>query len=243
MVSTPIGANYLPEPSQKPVTVTPMPQIPSNLPVIPNSTSPIMQPTLQTGMPYMPNFFSQASTGQHTFPVLYNSPVPATAVPTEVQPVSLYAEYMGNPYNVPSPDVYNLGGKNEVSVENPPAAKANVECESNAATAASSVSVTNINLDLNKNNNHPSGAVVKSNYTTNFFQSSNYFGNSTAASCIPAGSEILFGVEQCNVSGIQGINIPITTESKTTTDVWSAAGTESFQLAFTREPCKLNLTV
>lgn len=188
-----------------------MPQVSTALPIIPNSTSPIMQPTLQTGMPYMPNFFSHAPTSQHTFPVLYNSPVPATATPTEVQPVSLYAEYMGNPYNVPSPDVYNLGGKGEVNVENASPANANVECEP--------VSVTNIDLDLNKNNSQPSGAVVKNNNTTNFFQSSNYFGNATAASCIPVGSEILFGVEQCNVSSIQGINIPITTESKTTTDV------------------------
>lgn len=170
-----------------------------------------MQPTLQMGMPYMPNLFSPAPTSQHTFPVLYNSPVPATTTPTEVQPVSLYAEYLGNPYNVPTPDVYNLERKGEVNAENSP---------SNANVESQSVPVTNINLDLNKNNSQTSGAVVKNNNSTNFFQSSNYFGNSTAAGCIPVGSEILFGVEQCHVGGMQGINIPITTESKTTTDVW-----------------------
>jgi len=38
---------------------------------------------------------------QHTFPVLYNSPtvIPSTTA-TEVQPMSLYSEYIGNPYNI-----------------------------------------------------------------------------------------------------------------------------------------------
>lgn len=77
-----------------------------------------------------------------------------------------------------------------------------------------------INSDLNKNNNQSSGAVAKNNNPTNFFQSSNYFGSTTATGgCIPVGSEILFGVEHCSVGSVQGVNIPITTESKTTTDV------------------------
>ncbi|XP_044272751.1 Golgi-specific brefeldin A-resistance guanine nucleotide exchange factor 1 [Tribolium madens] len=43
---------------------------------------PFLQPTLQPGMPYL-----YAKNQSHTFPVLYNSPV------------SLYSEYVGNPYN------------------------------------------------------------------------------------------------------------------------------------------------
>ncbi|KAJ8916109.1 hypothetical protein NQ315_004476 [Exocentrus adspersus] len=219
MVSTPIGINYPHDTSQKPVTVTPMPQVPSNIPVIPNSTSPIMQPTLQTGMPYMPNFFSPTPAGQHTFPVLYNSPVPATSTPTEVQPVSLYAEYMGNPYNSPSPDVIDHGINSDVNIQSIPVATTSEGGEP-YATSIGSVPATNINLDLNKNNSQPGAVIGKNNNPTNFFQSSNYFSNSSAPNFIPVGSEILFGVEQSNLtSNVQGKNIPITTESKTTTDV------------------------
>lgn len=94
MVSTPIGNSEI------------MPVVSSTaLPIIPNSTTPIMQPTLQPGMPYMPNYFTspmpqlQNNSAQHTFPVLYNSPTIPLTTTTEVQPVSLYAEYIGNPYN------------------------------------------------------------------------------------------------------------------------------------------------
>ncbi|CAG9763319.1 unnamed protein product [Ceutorhynchus assimilis] len=79
MVSTPIGSTQTP------------------------STS-ILQPTLQPGMPYMPNLLTSANQQQgqqHAFPVLYNSPtvIPSTTT-TEIQPLSLYAEFLGNPYNL-----------------------------------------------------------------------------------------------------------------------------------------------
>ncbi|KAJ8926524.1 hypothetical protein NQ314_021126 [Rhamnusium bicolor] len=221
MVSTPIGPTYAPDTLQKPVTITPMPQVSNNLPTIPNSTTPIMQPTLQTGMPYMPNFFTPPPMSQHTFPVLYNSPMIPSTTTTEIQPVSLYAEYMGNPYNVPTPDVYNLETQNEVNVENVSVSNSNLECESHSIVKdiVSDV-ITNVNLDVNKNNSQASCEVIQNNNPTNFFQSSNYFSNTSTASYIPVGSEILFGIEQNN-SNIQGINIPITTntEAKTTTDV------------------------
>ena len=217
MVSTPIGSTYTPDTLQKPITVTPMPQVSNNLPSIPNSTTPIMQPTLQTGMPYMSNFFSPTPTSQHTFPVLYNSPMIPSTTPTEVQPVSLYAEYMGNPYNVPSPDVYNLEATHEGNLEN---VSVSVSESYSAVNDTVSHAVTNVNLDANRNNSQANSEVTQNNNPTNFFQSSNYFNNTTTASYIPVGSEILFGLEQ-NMSNLQGIDIPITTvsETKTTTDV------------------------
>ncbi|KAL3273590.1 hypothetical protein HHI36_015022 [Cryptolaemus montrouzieri] len=105
MVSTPIGPVMSQDALQTSKSPVQHAYLPSQnsvpLPIIPNSTAPLMQPTLQPGMPYMPNIFIP-SDQQHTFPVLYNQQpiVPATTPPTEVQPMSLYAEYMGNPYNV-----------------------------------------------------------------------------------------------------------------------------------------------
>lgn len=43
---------------------------------------------------------SQNSNQGQTFSGLYSGPQITTSPPTEVQPVSLYSEYMGNPYNV-----------------------------------------------------------------------------------------------------------------------------------------------
>ncbi|KAJ3644551.1 hypothetical protein Zmor_022276 [Zophobas morio] len=58
---------------------TPIAPTPQNVPPPP---PPFLQPTLQPGMPYL-----YSKNQSHTFPVLYNSPV------------SLYSEYVGNPYN------------------------------------------------------------------------------------------------------------------------------------------------
>ncbi|RZC32907.1 Sec7 domain containing protein [Asbolus verrucosus] len=75
---------------------TPIASTPQNqLPNVPPPPPPFLQPTLQPGMPYL-----YSKNQPHTFPVLYNSPVITTAAPTEIQPVSIYAEYMGNPYNI-----------------------------------------------------------------------------------------------------------------------------------------------
>jgi hypothetical protein len=49
---------------------------------VPPPPPPFLQPTLQPGMPYL-----YSKSPPHTFPVLYNGPV------------SLYSEYVGNPYN------------------------------------------------------------------------------------------------------------------------------------------------
>ncbi|KAJ8979327.1 hypothetical protein NQ317_006941 [Molorchus minor] len=199
MVSTPIGSSYTVDTSQKPIPITTLPQVSNNHPTIPNSTTPILQPTLQTGMPYMSNL----------------SPTIPSTTTTEVQPVSLYAEYMGNPYNVPTPDVYNLA-RNEVNAESI-VAKSGTECESQSVPDNTlSVDVTNVNLDLNKNSSADS-EVTQNNNPTNFFQSSNYFSSTATPGFIPVGSEILFGVQQ---GCIQGVNIPVTNSvDKNTTDV------------------------
>nr|CAI5834185.1 unnamed protein product [Callosobruchus analis] len=177
MVSTPIGSAYPTEPP-RPTPVTPMPQVATPVvPVpIPNST-PIMQPTLQTGMPYMSNFFTPSSP--HSIPILYNSAPVATQ--QDSQPHSLYAEYVSNPYNVPSQDY-------------------------------------KFEEDQNKNSaNGGRSDEVENNNSTNLFKSSNYFDDDRGAGCIPAGSEILFGVEQGS-SSVCNVNIPISTraESKAT---------------------------
>lgn len=100
MVSTPIGATIEQKPSV-PTPPIPPPQpiysaieTPVSLPATPNSPGiPIYQPCVSypTKTVYAPN-----SQG-HTFPVLYSTPPISTS--TDIQPVSLYAEYMGNPYN------------------------------------------------------------------------------------------------------------------------------------------------
>ncbi|VEN52792.1 unnamed protein product, partial [Callosobruchus maculatus] len=177
MVSTPIGPTY-PTDSPRPTPVTPMPQVATSVvPVpIPNST-PIMQPTLQTGMPYMSNFFTPSSP--HSIPILYNSaPV---GKQQDSQPHSLYAEYVSNPYNAPSQDYKFEEDQNK-----------------NSANAGRSDEVEN-------------------NNSTNLFKSSNYFDDDRSAGSIPAGSEILFGVEQSS-SSVCNVNIPISTraESKAT---------------------------
>lgn len=201
MVSTPIGPTHNQEASQKPVNIISMSQVSNTFPHIPNST-PIMQPTLQTGLPYMSNLFAPSPQTQHTFPVLYNSPmvIPSTTT-TEVQPMSLYAEYIGNPYNIPSPDVYKLDVSSELLAEN---------VESKFPSEES-----NFNVDLNKNT---SIEEKRNNNPANFFQSSNYFSNASAPNLIPAGSEILFGVEQANIN-LQNVNIPITTNESRSTDI------------------------
>lgn len=70
---------------------TPIP--PSSVANLPPPPPP--PPFIQSGQhPYLYHPKNQG----HTFPVLYSSPVITTSGPTEVQPVSLYSEYMGNPY-------------------------------------------------------------------------------------------------------------------------------------------------
>ncbi|CAH0564253.1 unnamed protein product [Brassicogethes aeneus] len=114
MVSTPIGpshgapaAPYRPLPP--PVSIAPLvaPPLVSNSPLLPpNQTTPIIQPQPS----YMSSFYAGAanstSTAGHTFPVLCgNAPMLPPAAATEVQPVSLFTDYVVNPYNAASTDL------------------------------------------------------------------------------------------------------------------------------------------
>ncbi|KAK9887809.1 hypothetical protein WA026_000124 [Henosepilachna vigintioctopunctata] len=197
MVSTPIGpvipsdmpqlAPPPPPPSQR-TYLHPQNVVP--LPVIPNSTTPLMQPTLQPGMPYMPNIFVPSGQ-QHTFPVLYNQQpiVPATTPPTEVQPLSLYAEYMGNPYNItPAENYRHIENDNQYdeSKQNTVLDTSGMSNDNDVCRSINTVENNNPEFERMSNNNSVS---------TSYFQSSNYFGNQVNNSNIPPGSEILYGAQ------------------------------------------------
>lgn len=158
----------------------------------------ILQPTLQPGMPYMmPNLLTNSSSITtppnygHTFPVLYsnNSPVITTASPTEVQPVSLYTDYVNNPYN----------NNNETG---PVISIPNIDDEE-AIEQQEQQSDPLLLLNSNNNNCNVGTVVVSTDESTasiinntnnNFFQSANYFRTDTSANNTNfPGSEILFG--------------------------------------------------
>lgn len=132
----------------------------------------------------------------HTFPVLYNNPLITTTSPLEVQPVSLYSEYINNPYNQQqqqqqqTSDNADDGGVQKITNVNVLweqylQQKQNLQCQAS--------------LDGNKNLNE------ENSRTDNMFRSANYFNN-TDSGVIPPGSEILFG-------GTQAANIPNITSS------------------------------
>lgn len=128
----------------------------------------------------------------HTFPVLCGNPLITTTTPLEVQPVSLYSEYIDNPYNVHASqsreDLSVLDGKPPVDASALWAQylyqKHELQCQNK--------------MDANRNTNEQHMNTA----STDMFKSSNYF--SIEANAIPPGSEILFG------NG-QGANIPVFT--------------------------------
>lgn len=228
MVSTPITAAQEPPPpiakDISSVQVKPPAPISIPLPVMPaNMQIPqqiYQQPTLPM-MPPMPNLLTNVPTNQgHTFPVLYNNPSITTS-PTEVQPISLYSEYMGNPYNVGVPptqpvvtnDNFNstqssLESFIQQQINNSPVRiqqqPANVNVENTIPI--------NLGNDVNKNQNFESNQPA-ANITqpSNFFQSSNYFSMNTNQGFIPPGSEMLFGGNDN-----MGLNIPTVTTAEST---------------------------
>ncbi|XP_045476199.1 Golgi-specific brefeldin A-resistance guanine nucleotide exchange factor 1 [Harmonia axyridis] len=207
MVSTPIGPVLPPDMSQmsKPplssnsqTYLPPLNTVP--LPVIPNSTAPLLQPTLQPGMPYMPNLFVPAGP-HHTFPVLYNQQpvVPATTPPTEVQPMSLYAEYMGNPYNVTPVENFRLENENKVGeVGN----QTNETQPPSIPTDTSNLTSNDNDVGRTVNNNNADFDRVANNngVAASYFQSSNYFSSQIDAT-IPPGSEILYATQGIRAQG------------------------------------------
>lgn len=222
MVSTPIGSTQALDMTERiPTTTLPKyqttatPPQESTNPFLPNSAT-LMQPTLQPGLPYMSNLFP--SQQSHSFPILYNGPFPPTTSTTsEVQPVSLYSEYLGNPYNTTSVPQNTI-------TETPPLVETEIVVDSGVSSNIisdlnSSHQITNSNIDMNRNssNNINSSNFIENNNSTIFFQSSNYFNSGSSSNVIPVGSEILFGVN------IQSPNANIYVDNKestaTTTDV------------------------
>lgn len=111
---------------------------------------------------------SQSVANQgHSFPVLYTSPPIGANLPTEATPtpISLYSEYMGNPYTLSS-NTFSVYGPQPMLVY------------PNLSDTSDSIVQT---------------AADMSNAETNIFQSSNYFYTDPNSTNIPVGSEILFG--------------------------------------------------
>lgn len=186
MVSTPIGPTVptdIPG-NQPPYCAYPQQTVP--VPNIPNSSSPILQPTLQPGMPYMQNFFIPQCT-------LYNPqqsavPPPSISQPMSVQPSSLYNEYTINPYNLAKPssdgEISSSGLNNFANVT---ANETTQNVDDNNSKPM--LNVENNNMNSNKQNNNP--------VPSNFFPSS-YFEKQE----IPPGSEFLFGVQPLVVNNL-----------------------------------------
>lgn len=241
MVSTPIGAptstaNAIHTAKYVSPLVQPLPTLPPKqlhqstvpppipLPPLPNSTTPIIQPMLpsfQPTVPYMPNLpnllVNTPSNQGHTFPVLYGQGS------AEVQPISLYSEYIGNPYNnfaspeninctIPNPNNVNYDNE-QTSVSSPVQTSVDFQVLDNFNINSQPKNSLNTDEneqpseDLNKNTEgtpnvlEPSYTVnsssdVQHNYQTSIFQSSNYFCPDSSAEFIPPGSEMLFTSEQ-----------------------------------------------
>lgn len=202
MVSTPIGVTQTQDVTERQSTIpTSLPQMPvqqeTTNSFLTNQAT-MMQPTLQPGLPYMSNLFPSQTS--HSFPILYNGPFPpSTSTTSEVQPVSLYSEYLGNPYNTVT--------RTEQSDIKERADNSNVSPDDSQFVSTN----TDMNRNSNSNNNVNSG--MENNNSTIFFQSSNYFSNVSNTNFIPVGSEVLFGV---NVQ-TPNTNIVIDDNQRTTT--------------------------
>lgn len=181
MVSTPIGPS-VPESSINTSTST-------------SPTAPNIQQYQNLG-----NILGNSAYTQppHTFPILYNNSF-ITSTPMEVQPVSLYTEYIDNPYNLTSTEPKVA----PVTVTTP---ESNLAADTNALWAQylqqKQILQCQSNLDTNKNKANESAS------NTDVFRSSNYFN--TESNAIPPGSEILFGSGQ---NATQTANIPIFSNS------------------------------
>lgn len=250
MVSTPIGAPSAtnipnntfkyPTPIVQPLPTAPPQQLlqstvqpPIPLPALPTSTTPLVQhtvPNFQPTIPYisnMPNLLVNTLSSQgHTFPVLYSQP------PTEIQSISIYSEYLGNPYNnlvsretnvnctIPNQNIIidnqqptppPLQTTNVVDVQE--LDNCNINLQSNIQNSLYSLDVNQqqSSEDLNRNpqsnqttseDSVDNNLEVQPNCQTNIFQSSNYFRSDTGSDFIPPGSEILFTTEQKSQSSL-----------------------------------------
>ncbi|KAK9718628.1 Guanine nucleotide exchange factor in Golgi transport N-terminal [Popillia japonica] len=212
MVSTPIGPptsevpNVQLSPSKMSVTSTNLPPSIQPVPII--SSLPSYQPSIPLPQNILTNV---PNTQGHTFPVLYSSPLQFVTA-SEVQPASLYSDYMQNPYNFNSiqsmGDVPVRSTQNIVLSEN----QLNVQNVNIILPSAGGVTqdlTSNSSVDLNKNLDADS-----KDEQQNIFQSSNYFCNDQNI-VAPPGMEFLYGSEQRKLSIGQNVNIPISTTPTT----------------------------
>lgn len=172
MVSTPIGAPTY--------TETYMPNTQASITSPPSNTQP-------TAPQYVPNLLVNTSSQGHTFPVLYNNTY------ADTQPVSLYSEYIGNPYNFEQTETVNTL-VNDVS-----------------PTITQNDYASNSNPETEDSNSNPVIQSTCETTETNIFQSANYFCSTNESEFIPPGSEILFTPEQksqinCNIPVVPNLN-------------------------------------
>ncbi|KAI4455886.1 guanyl-nucleotide exchange factor [Holotrichia oblita] len=220
MVSTPIGpptsevptntCNAQLSPSKISVTTTNLPSI-QPVPII--STAIPSLPSYQPTIPLSQNILTNVPNTQgHTFPVLYSSPLQFVTT-SEVQPASLYSDYMQNPYNfnniqpgeVPIRSTPNIVlSDNQLNVQN-----VNIVQNIVSTTGETQDLTNNASVDLNKNLD-----TDNKDEHQNIFQSSNYFCNDQNI-VAPPGMEFLYGSEQRKLSIGQNVNIPISTTPTT----------------------------
>ncbi|GLV39512.1 hypothetical protein CBL_09602 [Carabus blaptoides fortunei] len=182
MVSTPIGAPNSPEKCSQPTYTQFSTNIPNDKTI--NQSPPLVNQS-------------------HPYPVLYTTSQCNASVPINVtqSPVSLYSEYMGNPYNLQnnyniyssqSPLIVYQSQQPDTTPEKipyNPSSDSNLNNEPMNEPAASQIARTE------------QAAYYENSQAANYFQSSNYFYTDPNASNIPPGSELLYGSDK-NASNV-----------------------------------------
>lgn len=162
MVSTPIGAPNSPE------SPTHIPYTPQFAPAVQNESL-----SIQT---------SRSLLYSNTQPSI-SPPVAQQETTSTVSPVSLYTEFIGNPYNLPTNYLYGAGqGQPVLFYQSQPSEEDDVSEESN--------------IPIVEHTPEKTDTFYENQSSTNIFQSSNYFYTDSSNTNIPPGSEILFGTDK-----------------------------------------------
>ncbi|KRT85266.1 hypothetical protein AMK59_2713, partial [Oryctes borbonicus] len=208
MVSTPIGpptsevpiatvpsntCNVQLSPSKVSVTTANVPPVQ----LLTNITTAVSPPSYQSSTTFGQNILTNIPNAQgHTFPVLYGTSMQFISSTSDLQPASLYNEYMQNPYNfnnVQSGDVPVTRTSNIILSDN----SLNVQTINDTQNVVVATNVTQevtntSSIDLNKNVDNETRDEQQ-----NIFQSSNYFSNEQNV-VSQSGMEFLDSIEQCN---------------------------------------------
>lgn len=157
MVSTPIGAPNLPE---SPTHVTYTSQ-------------------------FTPAIQNESLSIQPTHSLLYSrtESVAQQEISSAVSPVSLYNEFVGNPYNLPTNYMYGAGQGQPVLVYQSQPSEENDDSEES-------------NVPIVEHTPEKLDTFYENQSSANIFQSSNYFYTDSSNTNIPPGSEILFGTDK-----------------------------------------------